>query len=438
MNDDITSGRARRMLSVGKLTTTVGGSYLWQALKRPFQSESRREHTLLEAHIRNAERLVAHSTELRGAFMKLSQLLSMRRDLLPAEALEVLSVVQSSAPPMPWQRVRAVLTAELGGTPEAKFRRFEPEAFAAASLGQVHRAQLPGGERVAVKVQYPGVAATVQQDLRNVKALVRIFAGIARDAMRQDVNPEEVAAELEARLHEELDYRLEARNLIRFRALLADDKEVVIPRVVSELSTGRVLTMGFLDGYPIQEVMAPGVDQELKDWVAVKLFRLLWRQLFEFGVLHTDPHPGNYLVTHHPRLGILDFGAVREFEPEIRAGYLQLARGLLAADDDAIGAACVALGFVKDDPAPLVAIMRIVCEPLLVDAPFDPRTYDLMARGTQVTQVAVHNRLYRSPVHHVFLLRALLGLDAYLKAFGTVRNWHRIFRDVLAALPTAP
>ena len=264
MTDDITSGRARRMLSVGRLTTAVGGSYLWQALKRPFQSEARKEETLLETHIRNAERMVAHSKELRGAFMKLSQLLSMRRDLLPAEALEVLSVVQSSVPPMPWERVREVLAAELGGPPEDRFRRFEPTAFAAASLGQVHRAELPTGERVAVKVQYPGVADTVRQDLKNVKALVRVFAGIARDAMRQDVNPEDVAAELEARLHEELDYRLEARNLTRFRALLADDPDVVIPRVFPALSTGRVLTMAFLEGYPIQDIMAHGVDQELR------------------------------------------------------------------------------------------------------------------------------------------------------------------------------
>ena len=147
---DITSGRARRMLSVGRLTGSVGGSYLWQMLKRPFQSAPKQEQALLEAHIRNAERIVAGSTELRGAFMKLAQMLSMRTDLLPAEALDVLSVVQSSVPPMPYARVRELLTAELGAPPEKKFRRFEEEAFAAASLGQVHRAELRSGEQVAV------------------------------------------------------------------------------------------------------------------------------------------------------------------------------------------------------------------------------------------------------------------------------------------------
>ncbi len=437
---EITSGRARRMLSVGRLATAVGGSYLWQAVKRPFQSASRTERALLEAHIRNAERVVAGSKELRGAFMKLAQMLSMRGDLFPVEALEVLSVVQSSVPPMPWERVRRVLTEELGAPPETRFRRFEQTAFAAASLGQVHRAELASGEVVAVKVQYPGVAATVRQDVKNVKALLRVFAAIARDVMRQDVDPAEVAAELEARLHEELDYLHEAANLERFRRLLKDDREVMIPRVHRALSTRRVLTMEFLEGYPIQDVLAPGVDQELKDWIAEKLFTLHWRQVLEFGALHTDPHPGNYLVTHHPRLGILDFGSVRIFEPDIRRAYLALARALLAYDDTAIAAAGVALGFVgpKDDPAPLVSMMHIVCEPLERDAPFDPRRYDVVERAGRVTQLALEHRLFRTPGHQVFLFRALVGLDAYLKALGTVRNWHRLFRAIVDAIPDAP
>src|SRR5581483_1791054 len=260
---ELTSGRARRMLSVGRLTTAVGGSYLWQALKRPFQSASRADRALLEAHIRNAERVVGSSKELRGAFMKLAQILSMRQDLFPTEALEVLSVVQSAVPPMPWAQVRAVVAAELGAPPEVRFRRFEPEAFAAASLGQVHRAETKSGEPVAVKVQYPGIAKTVRDDVKNVRALLRILTAIARDILRQDFDREEVAAELEARLAEELDYRQEARNLARFRGLLADDPEVEIPRVHPKLSTARVLTMSLLEGYPIQEIMAPGVDEDL-------------------------------------------------------------------------------------------------------------------------------------------------------------------------------
>jgi predicted unusual protein kinase regulating ubiquinone biosynthesis (AarF/ABC1/UbiB family) len=433
---DITSGRTRRMLSVGRLTTTVGSSYLWQALKRPFQSASRADENLLAAHIRNAERVVRGSKELRGAFMKLTQMLSMRQDLLPAEALEVLSVVQSSVPPMPFAQVRDVLTAELGAPPEERFRRFEPEAFAAASLGQVHRAELASGERVAVKVQYPGVAATVHQDVKNVQALIRVLTSIVRDVMRQDVDRDEVAAELQARLEEELDYLHEADNLELFRRLLANDREVVIPRVHRPLTTRRVLTMEYLEGYPIQDIMAPGVDPELQDWVAVKFFRLFWRQVLELGVLHTDPHPGNYLVTHHPRLAILDFGSVRVFEPEIRRGYLRLARALVQRDDAEIAAASRDLGFLgpKEDARAFVEMMHIACEPLECDQEMDPKDFDLIERGTQVTQLALANRYFRAPGHQVFVFRALLGTDAYLRALGRKRNWHRVFRELVEAI----
>jgi predicted unusual protein kinase regulating ubiquinone biosynthesis (AarF/ABC1/UbiB family) len=273
--------------------------------------------------------------------------------------------------------------------------------------------------------------------VKNIKALLRVFTGIARDVMRQDVDRDEVAAELEARLHEELDYLNEAANLERFRSLLADDDEVMVPRLYRQFTTRRVITMEYLEGYPIQDIMAPGVDRELQDWVGIKLYRLLWRQVLDFGVLHTDPHPGNYLVTHHPRLGILDFGSVRVFEPEIRRGYRRLAHALLAHDDDEIGAAMLDLGFMSpgDDPRPLVEMMHIVCEPLVRDAPFDPNAFDIMERAGRVAQLALAHRLFKTPAHHVFLMRALLGTDAYLKAFGTTRNWHRLFREIVAAVP---
>ncbi len=432
-DDALTSGRARRVLKVSTLTTSVGGSYLWQVLKRPFQSQEQTERDLIDTHVRNALRIVERSTELKGAFMKLTQMLSMRSDLFPAEALTVLSTVQSSVPPMSYDVIRAQLERELGAPPERLFARFEPKAFAAASLGQVHRAVLPSGEDVVVKIQYPGVEETVVQDLKNVRALLQTLARIGRDVMRQKVDASELAAELEERLIEELDYVNEAANLARFRELFADDPELLLPKSFPEFSSRRVLTMTALDGYPLQEILGPGVDQSLKDWVAIKYFRVLWRQVFEFGVLHTDPHPGNYLVTYHPKLGMLDFGSVRVFPEAIRRAYADLARAILAGDEALMGRSFVTLGFLgaEDDPAPMIRIMRIIFEPVLRDDVYDPRSYQPVDRAVEIAQIGIEHRIFKAPGHRLFLVRALIGLESYIQQLGTVTNWHRLFRESL-------
>jgi len=427
----LTTGRARRVLKVGTLTTSVGGSYLWQALKRPFQTQARTDRDLLDAHVRNAVRIVERSTELKGAFMKLVQMLSMRNDLLPPAALEVLATVQSSVPPMDAATIRAQIIRELGAAPERLFAEFAPEAFAAASLGQVHRARLPSGEAVVVKIQYPGVQETVAQDLKNIRALIMTLVRIGRDVMGQKIDASEVARELEDRLREELDYVKEAANLTRFRRLFADDPEIEIPKPVPEFSSRRVLTMHAIEGYPLNDILAPGVDQELKDWVAIKYFQVMWRQIFEFGVLHTDPHPGNYMVTHHPHLCMLDLGSVRTFEEPIRRAYLELAASLLADDRVAMSDCFVRLGYLDagDDPAPLIRIMRIIFEPALLDADYDPRQYQSVDRAMEVAQISLEHRIFKSPGHRVFLLRALIGLESYVQQLGTVTNWRRVFRE---------
>ena len=426
----LTRGRARRVLKVGELATSVGTSYVWEALKSPFRSKGQRQQALLDTHIRNAVRIVESSKELKGAFMKLVQMLSMRDDMLPAEALSVLSVVQSQVPPMAYAEIRAQVKRELGRAPEQLFRDFDEEAFAAASLGQVHRAVLKDGTEVVVKVQYPGVDETVEQDLSNIKALLQVFQMIGRDVMQQKIDNREVYQELEERLHEELDYVNEAKNIALFQKMFGDDPEVLIPEVYPEYCSRRVLTMSRIEGYPLADILKPGIDQATKDWVALKYFRVTWRQIFEFGTLHTDPHPGNYLVSFHPRLAILDFGSIRVFPEQIRRAYHGLAKAMLADDAPAMVANLVRLGFMDrgDDPEPMIRIMRLIFEPVLVDRKYDPRKYDVLERGMQIATIGIENRLFKAPGHRVFLARALIGLDAYLKQLGTVANWHRVFR----------
>ncbi len=434
---EITSGRARRAIQIGELASQVGSSYLWTSIRRPFLSENDRDRELLDAHVKNARRIVESSTHLRGAFLKLIQMLSMREDILPTEALDVLKTTRSGVPPMDYPTIAAQIRRELGRRPEHLFSSFEPEAFAAASLGQVHRARLKSGEEVAVKVQYPGVEDTVEQDLKNVKLLLRTFQGIARDLMRQKVDTRALFSELQERLREELDYVNEARNMTLFARLLADDDEIMVPRAFKELSSRRVLTMSYIDGYQLTDVLSPATDEELRRWVAFKYYKLVWRQIFEFSVLHTDPHPGNYLVSYHPRLGFLDFGSVRRFGEPVRQAHLQFARALLENDARSIGSAMVKLGYLDrgDDPAPMVEVVRILFEPVMVDGVFDPNQYDSVGKATAVGEIALKHKLYKSPSHSVFLLRALVGLEGIIRGLGIAADYRSIFRECVEAVP---
>jgi predicted unusual protein kinase regulating ubiquinone biosynthesis (AarF/ABC1/UbiB family) len=429
----ITSGRARRAIKMGELASQVGSSYLWNQLRRPFLSVPARERELLETHIRNAQRIVESSTQLRGAFMKLIQMLSIRKDLLPGEALDVLRATQSSVPPMNFATISEQIRKEIGKRPEAIFRSFDQTAFAAASLGQVHRAVTRDGVEVAVKVQYPGVEDTVEQDLRNLKLLLRTLQALGHDLMRQQIDTGSVYKELEQRLREELDYLNEARNMTEFGRRLGGDDQLMIPRYIKEMSSRRVLTMTFVDGYPLADVMGPEVDFDLREWVAEKIHEFAWRQILEFGMLHTDFHPGNYLVSHHPRLGVLDFGSIRRFPEPVRKANVMVARAILSGDDKSLGIAMTRLGYIERDqnPAPMVKIIHMLFEPMIVDRKFDPADYDTVAKAAKVGEIALENRLYKSPAHSVFLIRALVGLEGITRGLGVKTNYRRIFESAV-------
>src|SRR6266849_4808982 len=411
----LTSGRARRAMKIGGLASQVGSSYLWQSLRRPFLETDRYERELLETHLKNARRIVEGSKQLRGAFMKLIQMLSMREDLFTGEAIDILRATQASVPPMDYSMIAAQVRREFAKPPEQLFASFEREAFAAASLGQVHRARLKTGE----------------QDLGNLKLLLRTLQALAGDLMRQKIDTKTIYAELEERLREELDYVNEARNINEFRRLLAGDDDIIIPRVVKELSSRRVLTMTYVDGYRLSDVFGGATDPKLRAWVARKYYRLVWRQILEFGVLHTDPQPGNYLVTYHPKLGILDFGSVRRFSERVRRSSLQLAEGIIARDDRAIASALVKLGYLdrSQDAAPMVQIIYILFEPVITDRPYHPDEYDAVGKASTVGEIAFEHKLYKSPRHSIFLLRALIGLDGIMKGLGAKLNYCAMFRE---------
>lgn len=432
----LTQGRVRRAIKIGELTSQVGTSYIWNQLRRPFQNKSARERDLYDTHLRNARRIVESSKQLRGAFMKLIQMLSMRHDLLPGEALDVLSATQSNVPPMSYAMISEQIRKEIGKRPELLFRRFEHTAFAAASLGQVHRATLKDGTEVAVKVQYPGVDRTVAEDLQNLKLLLRALQAIGHDVMRQKIDTAAIYKELDLRLREELDYVNEVRNMSDFGRVLDGDDEIAIPHPIKELSSRRVLTMTYVEGYGLSDVMNAAVDIDLRAWVARTIHVLAWRQLLEFGMLHTDFHPGNYLVSHHPRLGMLDFGSIRRFPETVRKANLQVARALVSGDDRSLGAAMTKLGYLDhgQDPAPMVEVMHILFEPMIFDRAYDPADYDTVAKASKVGEIALEHKLYKSPAHSVFTIRALVGLEGITRGLGVKANYHRIFAECLSRI----
>ena len=158
---------------------------------------------------------------------------------------------------------------------------------------------------------------------------------------------------------------------------------------------------------------------------------LVWRQILEFGVLHTDPQPGNYLVTYHPKLGILDFGSVRHFSENVRSSSLQLAQAILAGDDPSVAAALVKLGYLdaKQEAAPMVKIIYLLFEPVITDRPYHPSEYDAVSKASQVGEMAFEHKLYKSPRHSIFLLRALIGLDGIMKGLAVKQNYCAMFRE---------
>ena len=187
--------------------------------------------------------------------------------------------------------------------------------------------------------------------------------------------------------------------------------------------------MTFIDGYPLMDVLGGAVEEELRRWVARKCSEFAWRQVLEFGSLHTDFHPGNYLVTYHPKLGVLDFGSVRHFSEPVRKGYLQVSKAIIDEDDKALAVGLVKLGYIDrtQDPKPMLKVIHILFEPMYTRGEFDPTSYDTVKKAQQVGELALENKLYKSPDHSVFLLRALVGLEGIIMRLGVKDDYRSIF-----------
>lgn len=350
----VPSARLSRLASFGQLAGGVAGGMLAEGVRRLASGERPKLSDLLLTPA-NAMRVTDQLSRLRGAAMKLGQMISMDAgDILPAELTAILSRLRDTAHFMPQAQLNRVLSGEWGADWRSHFLYFETTPIAAASIGQVHRAKLHDGRVVAVKVQYPGVAASIDADVDNVASLLRL-SGILPETLQ--VAP--LLAEAKRQLREEADYRREAEQMRRYRTLLANDPAFVVPVPVDALCGERILTMDFLSGQPIETL--EGAAQQTRDDVMRALLGLVLRELFEFGYMQTDPNFANFRwQADTGRIVLLDFGAARAIPHRTVEAYRGLMRAGLVADKDALRAALIEVGFIS--PAALQRHGRAIDE----------------------------------------------------------------------------
>jgi len=310
VSKDRPQSRIGRGLRIGRLGLSLTGSYLGYQFQNLFLKERDRPEKRMSFQ-KNAARQIRKELEsLKGPVMKLGQMLSMQSHILPEEVLSELANLQMRAPAMHPTLARAQFKASFGKFPEEVFREFTPEPFAAASLGQVHRAITKAGEAIAVKIQYPAIRTAIEQDfklLRSASFPMRL-TGHATEAM---------IAEVERGMLQETDYVNEGRNIDSFRERLKSLDYVCVPRVHWDLSTDRVLCMSFIRGEPLPDFLARNKpSQEARNQLGIRLLKLFNMQLHRMDQIHADPHPGNYLIDSDGTIGLVDFGCVKQFSPE--------------------------------------------------------------------------------------------------------------------------
>lgn len=387
----------------------------------------------------NAAALAAALGGLKGPLMKVAQLMSTIPDLLPPEYAAELGQLQSNAPPMGAAFVKRRMQAELGPQWQDRFASFDLTPAAAASLGQVHRATAKDGANLACKLQYPDMASAVEADLRQLQLLFALHR-----RLDPAIDTHEIAQEIGARVREELDYRREAKHAALYALMLGGTPEIRVPGVHADLSTGRLLTMDWLDGDPL--LTFKGHTQEIRDAIGIAMFKAWWLPFSRYGVIHGDPHLGNYSVFDGGAgINLLDYGCIRIFPPTFVGGVVDLYEGLKAGDEARIVHAYETWGFkgLKRDLIDVLNIWaRFIYGPLLEDR---TRTIaDGVAPGNYGRREAfrVHQELkkkgpVRVPREFVFMDRAAVGLGGVFLHLDARLNYYRLFNEALGAFDLA-
>lgn len=414
------SGRLARFARVGSTAAGLGARFAAQRLTGGFDPKTG------AADLRQA------LGGLKGPVMKMAQILSTVPGAVPEDYARELSQLQADAPAMGWPFVRRRMAGELGPDWRGKYVDFSETAVHAASLGQVHRATLADGRTVAVKLQYPGMASAVDSDLDQLD-----FAMKAARAFDRSVDTTQIREELADRLREELDYALEAKHMALFRHMLSDVPGTHVPESVAALSTGRLLTMTWLPGKPLMDWQ--DAPQTERDAIAVNLFHLWYVPLHRYGVIHGDPHLGNYTARPDHSLNLMDFGCVRVFPPRFIGGVVDLYRSLRDGDEALMVHAYEKWGFGGLSRAMLDTLniwAKFLYRPILTDGVTEMAAEGMSADYGRETAMRVHAELKKHgtvtvPREFVFMDRAAIGLGGVFLRLGARANWHRMFEALI-------
>ena len=427
----VTTSRIGRLTQLGRLATGIAGGAVSEGARQLMRGRTPSAEDLLLTPA-NARRLGDRLSEMRGAAMKVGQLLSMDSGhVLPPALTEVLARLREDAHSMPLGQLAPILEQAWGTNWDRQFRHFSFTPAAAASIGQVHQATLKDGHQLAVKIQYPGIRESIDSDVDNVATLLRITGLVP-----EEIDFEPLLEEAKIQLHAEADYRQEALALTGFKRLLSDDDRFEVPAVVQSLTTPEVLSMSWLDGQPVETI----ADQlaARRDTAASALVELAMREVFDWGIVQTDPNFANYLYQPATRrIQLLDFGAARRYPDTERAALRALLAACTAGDDSDIADAAVAVGYLAEQDQELytkdvVALLRTATEPVRQQGDYRFGGSDLPQRMKEIlVEMRLRNRFGRLPPPGVLFLHRKLGglylLLARLRASISVSGIAREF-----------
>jgi predicted unusual protein kinase regulating ubiquinone biosynthesis (AarF/ABC1/UbiB family) len=428
--------RLGRMLRIGRMSARLSTTWLGARWRRRFSSPERRRVLDAAARQKSAAQIAETMGHMKGAFMKLGQMLSFVSDDIPEEYRAALASLQASAPPMDFALLRAAAEEQLQRPLERAFASFDEKPLASASIGQVHRATLPSGEEVAVKIQYPGVADAIAGDLDNAAMLYRLIT-----PMFPGLDPQPVVDELRGRIGEELDYAREAENQRRFLRIYDGHPFIRIPRVIDSHSSGRVLTTELIRGQTFAE--ACEADEITRARYGEIIFRFVFGSILRHEMFNGDPHPGNYLFDAEGRVVFLDFGCVKYFPTAMLRNWRGLVKSHLAGDRDLFVDQLVALGFIPSpegfDRDMLFDYFNYFYEPIQEDREFVfTREYNRRSFKQVFKPDGKFDGLGKRlnmPPDFVFVNRIQWGVHSVLAHLGARGNFHRIERELLLGEP---